>query len=124
MKKSGNSTKSSANSTAQKLGHAAASKSGLAYVLRLYVTGNTPRSARAIVNLRRFCETYLKGRYDLEIVDIIENPAEASAGQIIAAPTLVKQFPLPARRFIGDMSSTERMLSGFGLEPVAATPSA
>jgi circadian clock protein KaiB len=111
MKKPGTGAKDAAEALEN-----AVSKRGLLYVLRLYVTGNTPRSARAIVNLRTFCDTHIKGCYDLEIVDIMENPAAAKAGQIIAAPTLVKQSPLPVRRFIGDMSRTERMLAGLGLE--------
>jgi circadian clock protein KaiB len=85
------------------------------YVLRLYVTGSTPRSARAISNIRKICEEHLEGRYDLEIVDIAEHPALAQGEQIIAAPTLIKVLPLPLRRFIGDMSHTERILLGLDL---------
>jgi circadian clock protein KaiB len=85
------------------------------YVLRLYITGTTPRSARAIANIRKICELHLDGRHDLEVVDIAEYPALAGDEQIIAAPTLIKKSPLPLRRFIGDMSQTERILSGLNL---------
>jgi circadian clock protein KaiB len=89
------------------------------YVLRLYITGSTPRCARAIANIRKICEEYLEGRYDLEIVDISQQPTLAEGEQIIAAPTLIKQFPLPLRRFIGDMSHTERILLGLDLREAA-----
>jgi len=85
------------------------------YVLRLYVTGTTRNSERAIVNTRKICEEHLRGRYDLEIVDIAEHPTLAEGEQIIAAPTLIKKLPLPLRRFIGDMSQTERILLGLDL---------
>jgi circadian clock protein KaiB len=85
------------------------------YVLRLYVTGSTPRSARAISNIRKICEAYLVGRYDLEVIDISQHPTLAEGEQIIAAPTLIKKLPLPLRRFIGDMSQTERILLGLDL---------
>src|SRR5512147_11847 len=85
------------------------------YVLRLYVTGMTPRSTKAIENIKKICEDHLKGRYDLEIVDIYQQPTLAEGEQIIAAPTLVKKLPLPLRRFIGDMSNTERILLGMDL---------
>jgi len=85
------------------------------YVLRLYVTGTTRNSERAIVNIRKICEEHLQGRYDLEIVDISQHPMLAKGEQIIAAPTLIKKLPLPLRRFIGDMSQTERILLGLDL---------
>lgn len=85
------------------------------YVLRLYVTGTTRNSERAIVNIRKICEEHLQGRYDLEIVDISQHPMLAEGEQIIAAPTLIKKLPLPLRRFIGDMSQTERILLGLDL---------
>ena len=85
------------------------------YVLRLYVTGTTRNSERAIVNIRKICEAPLQGRYDLEVVDISQHPALAEGEQIIAAPTLIKKLPLPLRRFIGDMSHTERILLGLDL---------
>lgn len=83
--------------------------------LRLYVVGTTPSSSRAIVNVRKLCEEHLSDEYDLEVVDISLNPSMASTAQIIAAPTLVKEQPPPERRFIGDMSDTERLLTGLGL---------
>jgi circadian clock protein KaiB len=94
-----------------------ASTSTERYVLRLYVAGTTPRSATAIVNVRRFCEEYLSGNYDLEVIDVIQSPSKAAEGQIIAAPTLVKESPLPIKRFIGDMSMTRRLLDGLGISP-------
>ena len=89
------------------------------YILRLYVTGATPRSARAISNIRKICEEHLEGHYDLEVVDITEHPMLAEGEQIIAAPTLIKKLPLPLRRFIGDMSQTERILLGLDLRAAA-----
>ena len=85
------------------------------YVLRLYVTGTTPHATRAIINIRKICEEHLQGRYDLEIIDISQKPTLAEGEQIIAAPTLIKKRPLPLRRFIGDMSKTERILLGLDL---------
>jgi circadian clock protein KaiB len=99
---------------------AAAAKEEGRYVLRLYVSGSTPHSSRAIVNIRKICEEHLQGRYDLEVVDISQNPELAQGEQVIAAPTLIKKLPLPLRRFIGDMSQTERIL--VGLELRKATP--
>lgn len=87
------------------------------YVLRLYVTGMTPRSRRAVENVRRICEEHLAGQYDLEIIDIYQQPTLARGEQIIAAPTLIKKLPLPLRRVIGDMSSTDRVLLGLDLRP-------
>jgi circadian clock protein KaiB len=85
------------------------------YVLRLYVTGMTPRSARAISNLRAICDEYLEGRYDLEVVDIYQQPVLAKGEQIVAAPTLIKKLPLPMRRIIGDMSNRDHVLLGLDL---------
>ena len=94
------------------------------YVLRLYVTGMTPCSQRAIRNIQNICEVHLKGRYELEIVDIYQQPVLAKDDQILAAPTLIKRLPLPLRRFIGDMSQKEKILLGLDLsvrsEPTAA----
>jgi circadian clock protein KaiB len=91
---------------------------GKAFVLRLYVTGMTPRSRRAIANLRKICDEYLAGQYDLEIIDIYERPYLARDEQIVAAPTLIKVLPVPLRRFIGDLSNTERVLLGLDLKQV------
>lgn len=87
------------------------------HVLRLFVTGATPRSVRAIENLREVLESELPGRYDLEVIDIYQHPEAASEHQVIAAPTLVKLFPEPVRRIIGDLSDVERVLRGLGIEP-------
>lgn len=85
------------------------------YVLRLYVTGATDRSLRAVTNLRRFCERNLKGRYDLRVVDIYQQPSLAQAQQIVAAPTLVKSEPLPPKRLVGDFSDQKRLGASLGL---------
>jgi len=85
------------------------------YILRLYVTGMTPRSARAVHNVRAICDEYLDGQYDLEVIDIYQQPALTKGEQIVAAPTLIKKLPLPMRRIIGDMSNRERVLLGLDL---------
>jgi circadian clock protein KaiB len=87
------------------------------YVLRLYVAGTTSKSLRAVANIKEICETSLKNRYDLEVIDIYQQPVLVKGEQIIAAPTLVKQLPLPLRKFIGDMFDTERILVGLDLRP-------
>ena len=87
------------------------------YVLRLYVTGLTPRSVQAIKNIRRICEQHLQGRYSLKVVDVYQQPALARGEQIVAAPTLIRRLPLPLRRIIGDMANTERVLLGLDLRP-------
>jgi len=84
-------------------------------VFWLYLAGNTPVSARAIVNTRRFCEASFEGRYELEIIDISLHPERVAEAQIVAAPTLVKKRPLPEQRVIGDMSRTEGLLHRFAL---------
>jgi len=85
------------------------------YVLRLYVTGMTPRSAEAIKNLRAICGEFLEGRFDLEVIDIYQQPVLTQGEQIVAAPTLIKKLPLPMRRLVGDMSDRERVLLGLDL---------
>ena len=85
------------------------------YSLRLYVTGTTPKSICAITNVKKICETHLKGRYKLQVVDIYQQPALAKDEQIIAAPTLIKSLPLPLRKFIGDMTRSDRILIGLDL---------
>jgi len=87
------------------------------YLLRLYVTGMTPRSRIAIANARSLCEEFLKGRYELEVIDITERPQLAKDEQIIAAPTLIKKLPLPLRRLVGDLSNKDRVLLGLDLRP-------
>jgi circadian clock protein KaiB len=86
------------------------------YILRLYVTGQTPRSVRSVENLRRLCDKYLKDRFELEVIDIYQQPALAAEGQIIAAPTLIKRMPLPLRRLVGDFSDHDRVVLGLDLE--------
>ena len=85
------------------------------YVLRLFVTGMTTRSSRAVNNLRTICDEYLQGRYELEVIDIYQQPALTKGEQIVAAPTLIKKFPLPMRRIIGDMSNRDGVLLGLDL---------
>ena len=96
---------------------AAATLDPMKYVLRLYVTGMTPKSTRAIANVQKICEEYLEGCYELEVIDIYQQPKLAKGEQIIATPTLIKKLPLPLRKFIGDMSDTERFLVGIDLKP-------
>ena len=86
-------------------------------MLRLYVSGTTPRSLTAVSNIKKICEEHLQGRYDLEVVDIYQQPTLAKGEQIIAAPTLIKKLPLPLRKFIGDMADRERILVGLELKP-------
>jgi circadian clock protein KaiB len=86
------------------------------YVLRLYVTGQTPRSRQSIENLQRLCDRHLKGNFSLEVIDIYQQPALAAEGQIIAAPTLIKAMPLPLRRLVGDFSDAERVVLGLDLK--------
>jgi circadian clock protein KaiB len=86
------------------------------YILRLYITGATSRSVMAITNLKKICEEYLEGRYELEVIDLYQNPRLAKDEQIIAAPTLIKKLPLPIRRIIGDMSNKEKVLLGLDLK--------
>jgi circadian clock protein KaiB len=93
------------------------------YVLRLYVTGSTKRSTRAIETTRQICDTHLKGRHDLEVIDLYLNPEAAAREQIIAAPTLVKLLPRPLRRVIGDLSDLPRVLAGLGLSAPKAAAS-
>ena len=94
------------------LQHALREKEETFYVLRLYVSCMTTNSLRAIENVRKICAEYLAGRCQMEIIDIYQQPALAKERQIVAAPTLVKELPLPMRRFIGDMSQSERILQG------------
>jgi len=87
------------------------------YVLRLYVTGTTPKSMRAIENIKKICEEHLEGRYELEVIDIYQKPALAIGEEIIAVPTLVKKLPLPLRRVIGDLSATVQVHFGMDVKP-------
>ena len=85
------------------------------YALRLYITGQTPRSRQSVENLRALCDKYIPGQFDLEVVDIYQQPAMAAAGQIIAAPTLIKSMPLPLRRLVGDFSDQNRVILGLDI---------
>jgi circadian clock protein KaiB len=87
------------------------------YVLRLYVTGSTPRSSQAIQTIRALCEEHLQGRYELEVIDIYQQPVLARGEQIIAAPTLIKKLPAPLRKIVGNLSNAERVLMGLDLQP-------
>jgi circadian clock protein KaiB len=87
------------------------------HVFRLYVAGNTRKSSQAVLNLRNICEKYLHGRYQLDVVDIYQNPAATRADQIIATPTLVRSEPKPFRKFVGDLACEERILTGLGFNP-------
>lgn len=85
------------------------------YILRLYITGSTGRSLRAVHNLKKICEEHLPNDYDLEVIDIYSDPEAARAEQIVAAPTLVKKLPQPIRRFVGDLSNTQKVLVGLDI---------
>lgn len=93
-----------------------AHKSRDKYMLSLYITGSTSLSVMAISNLKKICEEYLEGKYELEVIDLYKNPLLAKEEQIIAAPTLIKKLPLPFRRIIGDMSNEEKVLMGLDLK--------
>ena len=97
-----------------------ASAASATYVLRLYITGTTARSVRAVENVRWLCEEHLAGDYDLEVVDVYQQPEVAAREQLFAAPTLVKKLPLPLRRLVGDMSNHERVLAGLDLTAAPA----
>ncbi len=94
------------------------------FILRLFITGTTPASTAAILNLKKICDEYLDGRYELDVIDIYQHPEAARDEQIIAAPTLIKKLPLPIRKFIGNMADKERILAGLNLEAhdVPASP--
>ena len=87
------------------------------YNLRLYVAGQTPKSIAAIANLKKICEQHLSGRYDIEVIDLIKNPALAQRHQIVAIPTLIRQLPEPLKRIIGDLSNSEKVLVGLDIQP-------
>ncbi len=91
------------------------SREGDQYILRLFVTGASTNSIRAISNIRQICEKYLPGRYSLEIIDVYQQKEISESEQIIALPLLIKSYPKPERRLIGDMSDTEKVLKGLGI---------
>ena len=99
----------------------AASAAGPEWQLKLYVAGSTARSVAALENLKRLCETHLAGRYSIEVIDLIENPALGRGDQILALPTLVRHLPTPIKKIIGDLSNTERVLVGLDLRPRRAS---
>jgi circadian clock protein KaiB len=102
--------------TAAKRARKRAPKRAARYALRLYITGQTPRSRQSVENLRALCDKYIPGQFDLEVVDIYQQPAMAAAGQIIAAPTLIKSMPLPLRRLVGDFSDQSRVILGLDIK--------
>ena len=91
------------------------------FSLRLYVAGQTPKAARAFNNLRKICDEHLAGRYSIEVIDLLENPALGRGDQILALPTLVRKLPPPVKKIIGDLSNTERVLVGLDLRPRRAS---
>jgi circadian clock protein KaiB len=94
-----------------------AARSEAEWQLRLYVAGSTPRSATALANLKQVCETHLTGRYTIEVIDLLVNPQLAAGDQILAVPTLVRKFPEPIRKIIGDLSNEEKVLVGLDVLP-------
>ena len=92
-----------------------AQKNTAKWLLRLYVAGQTPKAVAAFANLKRLCETHLKGEYEIEVVDLIVNPALAKGDQIVAVPSLVRQLPPPVKKIIGDLADEERVLVGLDL---------
>lgn len=102
---------------------AAAKKASKArYKLRLYITGTTPQSQRALSNIKRICDKHLEGRYDLEVIDVYQKPTRARDEEIIVAPTLIKMLPLPIRKLIGDLSDETKVLFGLDLYPKRKPP--
>lgn len=91
------------------------------FQLRLYVAGHTPKSLQAFANLKKICEDHLKGRYRIEVIDLIAQPQLAKGDQILAIPTLVRRLPKPLRKIIGDLSNSERVLVGLDLRPADQT---
>ncbi len=87
------------------------------YSLRLYVAGQTPKSIAAIANLKKICDKHLPGRYEIEIIDLMKDPALAMRHQIVAIPTLIRQLPEPLKRIIGDLSNAEKVLVGLDIRP-------
>jgi len=85
------------------------------YDLRLFITGATPNSLRALTNIRNICEAHLRGRYSLQIIDVYQDAALAQQEQLVALPLLIKKFPLPVRKLIGDLSATEKVMKALGL---------
>lgn len=91
------------------------------YLLRLYVAGQTPKSVQAFANLKQICEEHLQGRYEIEVIDLLQNPALARGDQILALPAVVRQLPPPVKKIIGDFSNAERVMVGLDLRPLTPT---
>lgn len=106
-------SRSRANASKQESRHAREE-----YVLRLYVAGQTPKGLQAFANLKEICETHLRGRYRIEVVDLLQNPALARGDQILALPAVVRQLPPPVKKIIGDFSNAERVLVGLDIKPI------
>ncbi|MGH9736286.1 MAG: circadian clock KaiB family protein [Candidatus Acidiferrales bacterium] len=104
--------KSGTGKTEKQRGH---TKKESGYVLRLYITGSTPRAKSAVIKVKKFCEEHLKDHYELDVIDIYQQPAQAREAQIIAAPTLVKKLPEPSRKLVGDFSNSSRVIIALGL---------
>jgi circadian clock protein KaiB len=104
-------------SDAHALNETADTGDGEVWALRLYVAGQSPKSLAAFSNLKTICEEHLKGRYTIEVVDLLQQPQLAAGDQIVAIPTLVRKLPEPLRRIVGDLSNTERTLVGLQLRP-------
>ena len=100
---------------------ARAKKPRAEYLLRLYVAGQTPKSVQAFSNLKQICEEHLQGRYEIEVIDLLQNPALAAGDQILALPAVVRQLPPPVKKIIGDFSNTERLMVGLDLRPLKPT---
>lgn len=96
----------------------------LAWELRLYVAGTTPKSITAFANLKEICESHMGGKYRIEVIDLLRNPQLASGDQIVAVPTLVRRLPHPVKKIIGDLSNTERVLVGLDLKPASLSRAA
>lgn len=96
----------------------AAKPSAETWELRLYVAGNTPKSIQTFKNLKAICEEHLKGKYRIEVIDLLDNPKLAAGEQIVALPTLVRKLPMPIRKIIGDLSNTERVLVGLDVRRI------
>ena len=103
--------------TVRKRASAPHRRAGKLWQLRLYVTGQTPKSLEAFANLKKFCETHLKGRYRITVIDLVKQPQLAKGDQILAVPTVVRKLPKPVRTIIGNLSDTERVLVGLDLRP-------
>jgi circadian clock protein KaiB len=115
-------SKSKSEKSLTEFEHAAAERANARYVLRLYVTGLTPRSVAAVASVKQTCEEHLQGRYELEVVNLYDQPTLAKGEQILAAPTLIKKLPLPLRRIIGDMADTRKLLVGLDLREKETKP--